>query len=110
MNTPTNNPLTHTYAMEHGLDTKNKLINFLNQHGYRERYGNPLYYRIYSRELPRIWEFLDELQWEELRNWMMNIETEQTTQKPHDERKREYDRKIAQKKSIKTISILVLKN
>ena len=94
MNTPTvESVLNHPFAVSSVLTNKNRLINYLNQHGYNERYGRNLYYQNFNRELPHIAEFLDSLQQEEeLTKWLKNVEVEQTTQKPHDVRQEQYDR------------------
>ena len=93
MNTPTvESVLNHPFAVSSVLTNKNRLINYLNQHGYNERYGRNLYYQNFNRELPHIAEFLDSLQQEEeLTKWLKNVEVEQTTQKPHDVRQEQYD-------------------
>ena len=82
MNTSTIDPLNHPFAVSNSLNNKNRLFIFLNQHGYKEHYGHPVYYQNYNKELPHVLEFLDALQAEEeLRNWMRNVEVEQTTQR-----------------------------
>ena len=93
MNNPTvDSVLNHPFAVSSALTNKNRLINYLNQHGYNQRYGRNLYYQNFTRELPHIAEFLDNLQQEEeLTNWLKNVEVEQTTQRPHDERQEQYD-------------------
>ena len=87
-----NDALNHPFSISHEFNTRNKLIKYFNQNGYSDRYGHTLQHRIFDRDLPHIMEFLDILQNEEQwTNWAGNIETEQTTQKPHDERQEQYD-------------------